>query len=72
MLVNEIVGIVGSSEGASMTEEEGEGMGLDEDAVEMAEGGADDDGDDVGAWFDGPAPLMLRIGMLGLKISPTS
>ena len=69
MLVN---GIVGSSGGTPMTDEEGEGgvgMGLDDDAVEIAEGDAEDDGDDVCAWFDGPAPLRLRIGILGLKIS---
>jgi hypothetical protein len=71
MLVN---GIMGSSGGAPMTEEEAEGgeeMGLDEDAVEIVEGDADDDGDDddAGAWFDGPAPLRLRIGILELKIS---
>ena len=71
MLVNEIVG---SSGGPPMIEEEaegGEGMGLDEDAVEIVEGDEDDDDgdDDVGAWFDGPAPLRLRIGILELKKS---
>ena len=67
MLVSEIVGGGG---GAPMTEEgaeEVEGMELDEDAVEFAEGDAY--GDVVGAWFDGPAPLRLRIGILGLMIS---
>ena len=34
--------------------EEVEGMELDEDAVEFAEGDAY--GDVEGAWFDGPAP----------------
>ena len=71
MLVNGIVGSSGS--GAPMTEEEaerGEGMGLDEDAVEIADGDADGDGDDdIRAWFDGPASLKLRIGILELKIS---
>ena len=69
MLLNGIVGING---GAPMTEGEaegGDGMGLEEDAVEITEGDADNDGDDVGTWFEGPAPLRLRIGILGLNIS---
>lgn len=67
MLVN---AIVGGSGGAPTTKEEaegGEGMELDEDAVEITEGDADNDGDGVGTWFEGPAPL--RIGILGLKSS---
>jgi hypothetical protein len=71
MLAN---GFVGGSGGAPMIEEEEpeevEGMELDEDEVEIAEGDADDDDDNVvGTWFDGPAPLRLRIGILGLMIS---
>lgn len=67
MLIN---GIVGGNEGTTMTEEADEeevGVEIDEDAVEIAEGDADDDGNIVHAWFEGPAPL--RIGMLGLIIS---
>ena len=70
MLVN---GIVNGSGGGPMTEEEieeEEGMELEDDAVEIADGDADDDADDVvGAWFDGPGSLRLRIGILGLMIS---
>ena len=56
--------IVGGSGGATTTEDdddddeaEEEGVELDEDIVEMAEGEA---------WFDSPAPLRLRIGIVGL------
>jgi hypothetical protein len=63
MLVNRIV--EGSEGMAEEEAEEVEGTELDDDAVEIAEG--DDNG--VGAWFDGPAPLRLRIGILGLMIS---
>ena len=69
MLVNWIVG----GSGAPMTEEEEEveGMEADDDADEIAEGDAGDADDDnsVGSWFEGPAPLRLRIGILGLMIS---
>jgi hypothetical protein len=57
-----------------MTEEaevEVEGMEPDDDADEIAEGDAGDayDDDSVGSWFEGPAPLRLRIGILRLMIS---
>lgn len=65
-----ITGIVGGGGGATITtEEEAEGEGLDENAVEVAEGDADDD-DIVCDWFEGPAPLT--IGILGLMISSSS
>jgi hypothetical protein len=65
MLIN---GIVGGNGGTTMTEEPDEEVGVEIDEyVEIAEGDADDDGNVVGTWFEGPAPL--RIGMLGLIIS---
>lgn len=69
-----VSGITGGSRGAPVTEEAEEGMELEEDAVEIAEGDADADGGDVEcAWFDGPAPLRLRIGMeLMISSSPSS
>ena len=74
MLVN---GVGGGSGGAPKIEEEEaeevEGIELDEDAVEIAEGDADGDNDDVVcAWFDGPAPLRFRIGILWLMISSSA